>query len=147
MPLTLKPAQSARVRTDQAFRNYTDVYMGGHAEFCPASTGDHDMHDEYGRLVSANTLHNRSEPSCHHHFLPLHRRLEIENNDRPYIPLCSAGGRGADFMGTGRQYHPTNIYGPSRGGFARSASYLPAGREPLPNRQFTTNATHTPIQG
>lgn len=147
MSLTLKPAMSARVRVDQAFRNYSNVYHGGHAEFCPANSGDHDSHDEYGRLVSANTNHINVEPSCHHHNMSIHRRIEIENNARPYIPLCSAGGRGGDFMGVGRQYAPSGIYGATRGGFVRSASYLPAGRPELPNGRFTTNATHTPIQG
>jgi hypothetical protein len=48
------------------------------------------------------------------------RRIEVENLERPYVPVCAAGFRGGDTSGVGRNLLPQGLYdGSHRGNFVR----------------------------
>ncbi len=108
---TLKSALTQRVRIDQASRLGSQRQNLGEGLFCPASAGDIG-HDVYGRPADQNTLLVNDSSCSNYTKYPASRRIEVENLERPYLPICSAGLRGAaDFMGKGRDLQPQNLYG------------------------------------
>ncbi len=108
---TLKSALDSRVRIDQAERLGSQRQNLGEGLMCPA--GSHAIaNDVYGRPVSQNTLLLNDAACGNYTEFSARRRIEIENQERPYVPVCAAGLRGAgDFMGVGRDFQPQNLYG------------------------------------
>ena len=108
---SLKSALDSRVRIDQSSRLGSQRQNLGEGLMCPAGSGDLAF-DIYGRPADQNTLLvNDSSCSNYTKFSTL-RRIEIENMERPYLPVCAAGLRGAgDYMGKGRDLLPQNLYG------------------------------------
>lgn len=108
---TLKSALDARVRNDQASRLGSQRQNLGEGLMCPAGSGDIAF-DIYGRPADQNTLTVRDSACSNYTKFPASRRIEVENLERPYLPVCAAGLRGAaDFMGVGRDNLPQNLYG------------------------------------
>ena len=108
---TLKSAIDSRVRTDQASRLGSQRQNLGEGLMCPAGAGDIAF-DIYGRPADQNTLRLTDAACSQYTKFSARRRIEIENNERPYLPVCAAGLRGAaDYMGVGRDLLPQNLYG------------------------------------
>ena len=159
---TLKSALATRVRIDQAQRLGSQRQNLGEGLMCPAGHGL--RHDIYGRPVSEKTL-LLDDASCSHYTQhSAARRIEVENQERPYVPVCAAGLRGAgDFMGKGRDLMPQNLYGEGREGhFVRhypnpsnappsTADILPCGHQyqvnPVAPWRGSMDATHQTWRG
>jgi hypothetical protein len=71
--------------------------------------------------VSQNTLLLEDAACSNYTEFSARRRIEIENMERPYVPICAAGLRGAaDFQGAARDLVPQNLYGTGyQGNFVR----------------------------
>lgn len=117
---TLKSALDNRVRIDRAERLGSQRQNLGEGLMCPAGSG-HIMHDVYSRPVSQKTLRLRDADCSNYTEFSSARRIEVENLERPALPVCAAGLRGAsDFMGLGRDMMPQNLYGAGmEGAFVR----------------------------
>lgn len=117
---TLKSASQARVRVDQAQRLGSQRQNLGEGLMCPAGAA-YLANDVYGRPASQNTLSLQDASCSNYTEFSASRRIEIENQERPYVPICAAGLRGAsDFQGDGRDMMPQNIYGTGyQGNFVR----------------------------
>jgi hypothetical protein len=113
---TLKSALQTRVREDRASRLGSQRQNLGEAMMCPASS--QNIHfDIFGRPVNQNTLLLNDSACSNYTIFPARRRIEVENMERPYIPICAAGNRGAgDFLAVGRDLLPQNVYGEGYGG-------------------------------
>lgn len=108
---SLKSALDARVRTDQAERLASQRQNLGEGLMCPAGSGD-IQNDVYGRPVHQNTLHVNDASCSNYTIFSSQRRINVENLERPYIPICASGIRGnSDFMGVGRDLLPQDLYG------------------------------------
>lgn len=108
---TLKSALEARVNLSQSSRLGSQRQNLGEGLMCPAGSGDIAF-DIYGRPVSQQTLLLNDSACSNYTIFPAQRRIEIENLERPYMPVCAAGLRGAaDYMGKGRDLIPQNLYG------------------------------------
>lgn len=108
---TLKSALDARVEVAQAGRLGSQRQNLGEGLMCPAGSGDIAF-DIYGRPVDQNTLRLTDSACSNYTKFSSARRIEIENQERPYLPICAAGLRGAaDFLGKGRDNLPQNLYG------------------------------------
>ena len=108
---TLKSALDARVRLDQASRLGSQRQNLGEGLMCVAGGGDIAF-DVYGRPVSQKTLRLNDAACSNYTEWSSARRIEVENLERPYLPVCAAGLRGAaDWMGVGRDNIPQNLYG------------------------------------
>ena len=108
---SLKSALDARVRVDQASRLGSQRQNLGEGLMCPAGSGDIHF-DVYGRPADQTTLHVADAACSHYTKYSSARRIQVENNERPYLPICAAGLRGAgDYMGKGRDNIPQNLYG------------------------------------
>jgi len=108
---TLKSALTQRVRIDQASRLGSQRQNLGEGLMCPASAGDL-ANDVYGRPADQNTLTVNDAACSNYTKFSAARRIEVENLERPYLPICAAGLRGgSDFMGVGRDQLPQNLYG------------------------------------
>ena len=108
---TLKSALDSRVRLDQASRLGSQRQNLGEGLMCVAGAGD-IANDVYGRPVSQKTLLLNDSACSQYTEWSAARRIEVENNERPYLPVCAAGLRGAaDWMGVGRDLIPQNLYG------------------------------------
>jgi hypothetical protein len=108
---TLKSALDSRVRLDQASRLGSQRMDLGEGLMCPAGSGDIAF-DIYGRPSDQNTLRLTDSACSNYTKWSALRRIEVENNERPYLPVCAAGLRGAaDFLGRGRDNLPQNLYG------------------------------------
>jgi hypothetical protein len=135
---SLKSAIDTRVRIDYTQWAAANRIQGHHSETCPAGSA-HLRNDVYGRSVNSNTLDMRSA-SCNAHApyeQTLHGHIQRENNERPYLPIATAGHRGdGDFMGRGRDLMPQNLYGDgNRGNFVRhgtNGNQLPQPRHQTP---------------
>jgi hypothetical protein len=78
---------------------------------CPAGSGDIQF-DVYGRPADQNTLLLNDSACSNYTKWSAARRIQVENLERPYLPVCAAGLRGAaDYMGVGRDIMPQNLYG------------------------------------
>lgn len=120
---TLKSALAARVRDDQAYRLGSQRQNLGEGMMCPAGAGDL-ANDIYGRPVSQKTLLLDDAACSNYTEWSAARRIAVENQERPYLPVCAAGLRGAgDFMGVGRDMTVQNMYGTGmEGNFVRNYS-------------------------
>lgn len=109
---TLKSANLVRVDQGKSINLYAARQNLGEVLMCPASA-QVLQHDIYGRPASQNTLTVNLDASCATGSqYPAPRQIQIENQNRPYLPICEAGLRGsADFQGTGRDLIPQNLYG------------------------------------
>lgn len=108
---SLKSALDARVRIDQASRLGSQRQNLGEGLMCPAGAGDIAF-DVYGRPAPQTTLHLADSACSNYTRWSAGRRIQVENLERPYLPICAAGLRGAaDFMGRGRDNLPQNLYG------------------------------------
>jgi len=108
---SLKSSLDARVRIDQSERLGSQRQNLGEGLMCPAGSGDIAF-DVYGRPADQNTLHLADSACSHYTKWNAARRIEVENLERPYLPVCAAGLRGAaDYMGKGRDLLPQNVYG------------------------------------
>lgn len=108
---TLKAATDSRVRQDQTSRLASQRANLGESMMCPAGAGD-IANDVYGRPVSQTTLRLTDSACSNYTMYSAGRRIEVENMERPYLPICAAGNRGAaDLMGFGRDILPQNLYG------------------------------------
>ncbi len=118
---SLKSVRTTTVNTGMAPNYYSELtWPLGNSRNCIASP--QLMYDDYGRKVR-NPLSaiKYADPSCSTYVHPASQRIDIENNERPYVPIPQAGNRGfGDFMGVYRDEGLTNLYGPSAGGFKRT---------------------------
>lgn len=115
---TLKSVNLVRVDQGKSQHLYASRQNLGEVDMCPASA-HHIQHDIYGRPASQNTIGLSEkntqglDASCgiNSQFSTI-RHIQRENMERPYIPICSAGLRGAaDLMGVGRDIIPQDLYG------------------------------------
>lgn len=120
---TLKSALDSRVRIDQSQRLGSQRQNLGEGLLCPAGAGDIGF-DIYGRPATQNTLRLLDSACSQYTDFPTARMIEIENLNRPYLPVCASGQRGAsDLMGMGRADMPQDLYGDGyRGNFVRHFS-------------------------
>jgi hypothetical protein len=109
---SLKSANLVRVDVGKSEHLYAARQNLGESLMCPAGA-QYLMHDIYGRPASQNTLSVNLDASCGQGSqYNAQRHIQIENMERPYLPICAAGLRGAaDFMGVGRDLIPQNLYG------------------------------------
>ncbi len=108
---SLKSALDARVRLDQASKLGSSRQNLGEGLMCPAGAGNIQF-DIYGRPANQKTLLLNDSSCSHYTEWSAQRRIEVENMERPYLPICAAGLRGAaDWMGKGRDILPQNLYG------------------------------------
>lgn len=109
---TLKSALLYRIDPGKSQNLYAARQNLGEALMCPASA-QVLQHDIYGRPSSQNTLSINLDASCAQQSqFPSYRQIQRENLERPYLPIATAGLRGAgDFMGVGRDLVPQNLYG------------------------------------
>ena len=114
---SLKAANSQRVDTRRAAEMYSGSRMLGDPNMCPASAQEL-QHDVYGRPASQQTLSVNLDASCAAGSqFPAARQIATESYNRPYVPICAAGSRGAgDFMGVARDHNPQNMYGAGHSG-------------------------------
>lgn len=123
---SLKAALVSRVDPAQAERLAQDrILLGGSTSqggcLCPA--GANKLYfDVYMRPVNPKTLKSGASPDCSGPcgVWNAQKRIEVENVERPYLPICAAGFRGGDPLGVGRDITPMGIYdGTNRGKFIR----------------------------
>ena len=117
---TLKSSLYNRVDTSQATRLFSQARNLGEGLICPAGAGDIQF-DIFGRPASQETL-LLNVPECSHYTIySVPARLEAENLERPYMPICAAGLTVVgDTMGVARDRVPRNLYGfGHRGDFVR----------------------------
>ncbi len=131
---SLKSALDARVRLDQAGRLSSQRQNLGEGLMCPAGAANIQF-DIYGRPANQKTLLLNDSACSHYTEWSAQRRIEVENMERPYLPVCAAGLRGAaDWMGKGRDILPQNLYGEGySGNFVRhynTANNAPWAQEP-----------------
>jgi len=108
---SLKSALDSRVNIAQTERLGSQRQNLGEGLMCPAGSGDIQF-DIYGRPASQNTLRLTDSACSHYTKWSAARRIQVENNNRPYLSICAAGLRGAaDMMGVGRDNIPQNLYG------------------------------------
>lgn len=135
---TLKSANLIRVDPGRSTTLYSASRSLGESLMCPASA-QNLQNDVYGRPASQQTLPVNLDASCAQGSLyPAYRQIAIENQNRPYIPICAAGMRGGgDLMGVGRNLSPQDLFGFGRqGDFVRqynTANNAPW-EQPLPRR-------------
>lgn len=119
---TLKSSNSTRVDTGRSVTLYSAARSLGESLMCPASAQDL-QNDIYGRPASQQTLPVNLDASCAQGSMyPAYRQIAVENQNRPYIPVCAAGMRGGgDMQGVGRDLVPQDLYGFGRqGDFVRT---------------------------
>jgi len=108
---TLKSANLVRVDTGRSITLYSSSRSLGESLMCPAG-GQNLQNDVYGRPASQQTLPVNLDASCAMGSqYPSYRQIAVENQNRPYIPICAAGMRGGDTMGVGRDLIPQDLYG------------------------------------
>jgi hypothetical protein len=109
---TLKSANLVRVDVGKAEHLYAARQNLGESAFCSAGS-QYIQHDIYGRPASQNTLPMKLDASCAQGSqYNAERIIQIENIERPYLPVCTSGLRGeSDFLAVGRDLLPQNLYG------------------------------------
>jgi hypothetical protein len=116
----LKSAQQGRINVATAGRIADERFQLGHGELC--SAGNPSIHaDVYNRPVNQFTL-KIGDQNCDPYMsqFSAQRRIQYENYERPYIPLCAAGSRGGDLMGVGRDLFPQDLYSTGANDFVRA---------------------------
>jgi len=120
--VTLKPADYRRVDVGRAYKLGSNRQDLGLSLMCPANA-QNLQHDIYGRPSNQNCLTVNLDASCAQGSqYPSYRQIAIENQLRPYVPLCAPGScSGGDFLGVGRDILPRNLYAEGeRGNFVRT---------------------------
>lgn len=113
---TLKASNLVRVDAGRSKVLYSASRTLGESLMCPASAQDL-QNDVYGRPASQQTLPVNLDASCAQGSMyPARRMISVENQNRPYIPICAAGMRGGDTMGVGRNLMAQDLYGFGRQG-------------------------------
>jgi hypothetical protein len=114
---SLKSASLVRVDSGKSYHLYASARNLGESLMCPAGA-QYLQNDIYGRPASQNTLPVHLDASCAQGSqYNAERHIQIENMVRPYLPICSAGLRGAgDLQGVGRDLVPQNLYGEGQRG-------------------------------
>ena len=114
---TLKSSNLVRVDAGRSTTLYSASRTLGESLMCPASAQEL-QNDVYGRPASQQTLPVNLDASCAMGTMyPSYRQIAIENQNRPYIPICASGMRGGgDMMGVGRNLLPQDLYGFGRQG-------------------------------
>lgn len=145
MSQSLKSANLVRVDVGRSTTLYSAARSLGESLMCPAAAQDL-QNDIYGRPATQNTLPVNLDASCAQGTLyPAYRQIAIENQNRPYVPICAAGMRGGgDFQGVGRDLIPQDLYGFGRSGdfvrqydTANNAPWdVPAPRQPNYSRRM-----------
>ena len=109
---SLKSANLVRVDQGKSIHLYASARNLGESLMCPAAA-QYLQNDVYGRPASQNTLTVHLDAACGQGSqYNAGRHIQIENMTRPYLPICSAGLRGAaDLQGVGRDLIPQNLYG------------------------------------
>lgn len=116
---TLKSALQQRVSVGQAQRLGSQRNNLGEGMMCPASAG-HLMNDIYMRPVSQNTLLLNDSACSNYTMFSAQRRMQVENQERPALPTCTAGLNSPGDTQGGRKFVPSNIYGEGpQGNFVR----------------------------
>ena len=106
---SLKTVLQSRVQPAHTQRIASQVHNLGEGLTCPAGAGN-IQNDVYGRLVTQNTLDLR-DSACSHYAITAAKFMQYETNQRPVLPICAAGLRGAsDMMGVSRETIPSNLY-------------------------------------
>lgn len=113
---TLKSSLQTRVRVDRSDRLGSQRQNLGEGLMCPAGS-QNIAFDIFGRPVNQNTLLLNDSACSNYTIFSAERRIEIENMERPYIPIAAAGIRGvSDMMGVNRDGLVQNLYGEGYGG-------------------------------
>jgi hypothetical protein len=114
---SLKSALVTRVDQGRSTTLYSASRSLGESLMCPASAQEL-QNDIYGRPASQQTLSVNLDASCAQGTMyPSWRMIAVENQNRPYIPICAAGMRGGgDTQGVGRDLVPQDLYGFGQGG-------------------------------
>jgi hypothetical protein len=114
---TLKSSNIVRVDAGRSTTLYSASRSLGESLMCPASAQEL-QNDVYGRPASQQTLPVNLDASCAQGTMyPAYRMIAVENQNRPYIPICAAGMRGGgDLMGVGRNLMAQDLYGFGRQG-------------------------------
>lgn len=109
---SLKSASNVRVSTGKAENLYGFTRNLGESLLCSAGA-QYLQSDIYGRPANQNTLTVNLDAACAQGTqFPTYRYLQVENMQRPYLPIAASGLRGAaDFQGVGRDLIPQNLYG------------------------------------
>jgi hypothetical protein len=117
---SLKSSQVARTDVGRSITLYSASRSLGEALMCPASAQEL-QNDIYGRPASQQTLPVNLDASCAQGTMyPAERQIAVENQNRPYIPICAAGMRGSsDLMSKGRNLMEQDLYG-----FGRQADFV-----------------------
>lgn len=112
---TLKAALQTRVETAQAHRLGSQRQNLGEGMMCPAGA-QYLSFDIYGRPANRNTL-NLNDSACSNYAITSATYMQFESNNRPMIPICTAGlNGGGDLMGVGRTFMPRDLYGDGKAG-------------------------------
>lgn len=114
---TLKSANQVRVNVGRSEILYSAARTLGEPAMCPAGSQEL-QNDVYGRPASQQTLPVNMDASCASGTMyPARRLIAVENQARPYVPICAAGMRGGgDMMRVGRDLIPQDLYGLGRQG-------------------------------
>ena len=118
---TLKSGLVVRVDQGRSTSLYSASRSLGESLMCPANA-QNLQNDVYGRPASQQTLPVNLDASCAMGSMyPAPRMIAVENQNRPYIPICAAGMRGgsADGMGVGRNLMAQDLYG-----FGQSGNFV-----------------------
>ena len=121
---TLKSAMTGRVDISLAQRLASQRQDLGEGAMC---AGGYDAYfDQYGRIADVNTLPVKDASCSHYTGITSADYMQYENNHRPYVGIASAGLRGGDTMGVGRDSYPNSMYGPGsrQGAFVRQGNHL-----------------------
>ena len=118
---TQKSALQGRINLGQSTRLFSHARNLGEGLMCPAGSGD-IANDVYGRPVDQTTLLLNDSACSHYTKFSVAARLDAENLERPYLPVCAAGLRMVgDLAGLGRDVIQQNLYGEGyRGNFIRN---------------------------
>jgi hypothetical protein len=113
---TIKSALVSRVDVGRATDLYASARSLGESLMCPASAQEL-QNDIYGRPASQQTLPVNLDAACAQGTMyPSWRFIAVENQNRPYIPICASGMRGGlDGLGKGRNIISQDLYGFGQG--------------------------------
>lgn len=113
---TLKSGLVVRVDQGRSTSLYSASRSLGESLMCPANA-QNLQNDVYGRPASQQTLPVNLDASCAMGSMyPAPRMIAVENQNRPYIPICAAGMRGGGDTLNGRNLISQDLYGFGQGG-------------------------------
>lgn len=116
---TLKSGLVVRVDQGRSTSLYSASRSLGESLMCPANA-QNLQNDVYGRPASQQTLPVNLDASCAMGSMyPAPRMIAVENQNRPYIPICAAGMRGGGDTLNGRNLIAQDLYG-----FGQSGNFV-----------------------